>query len=141
MNDVPSFKTPTVTKLGRPHWEAARRGKLAIQHCLDCDKYVHYPSSLCERCLSENLEWKEVTGRGTIESFSVVHRPFAPEFVADVPYTVALVRLREQILLLTWLTEIAPEDVQFGMEVEVTFERISDEISLHRFRPVERISG
>jgi uncharacterized OB-fold protein len=130
------FKAPAITKLGRPHWEAARRGKLAIQHCLDCGKYVHYPSCLCERCLSENLEWKEVSGRGTIESFSTVYRPFSPEFAADVPYTVALVRLDEDLLLLSWLSGVAPDAVSFGMKVQVTFEQISDEIFLHRFRPV-----
>jgi len=129
------WKTPRISKLGRPHWEAARRGRLSIQHCRDCGKYIHYPSSLCENCLSENLEWQEVSGRGTVESFSTVHRAFSPEFAADVPYTVALVRLEEGILLLTWLAEVAPEEAAFGMRVEVVFEEISDEISLHRFRP------
>lgn len=135
MSEERSWKNPGITKLGRPHWEAARRGKLAIQHCKDCGKYIHYPSSLCENCLSENLEWSEVSGRGTVESFSTVYRAFSPEFRTDLPYTVALVRLDEGILLLTWLADVAPENVAFGMAVEVTFERISDEISLHRFRP------
>lgn len=135
MSEERSWKTPQITKLGRPHWEAAKRGKLAIQHCRACGKYIHYPSSLCENCLSENLEWREVTGRGTIESFSTVYRAFSPEFRVDLPYTVALVRLDEGFLLLTWLTGVAPQHVRFDMPVEVTFERISEEISLHRFQP------
>ena len=42
----------------------------------------------------------------------------------------------EDIMILSWLSNIAPEAVKFGMKVEVTFERMSDEISLHRFKPV-----
>ena len=135
MTQARSFKNPVISKLGRPFWEAARNGKLAIQQCKDCGKYIFYPSVVCEQCLSERLEWKEVTGKGTIESFSTVYRAFSGEFTADVPYTVALVRLDEGILFLTWLTGVEPDAAEIGMQVEVTFERITDEIHLHRFRP------
>jgi uncharacterized OB-fold protein len=130
------FKTPAITKLGRPFWEAAARGVLVIQRCDDCGAYIFYPSRLCDQCLSESLTWAEVTGRGTVESFSTVYRAFNAEFTEDVPYTVGLVRLEEGILLLTWLVGVEPDATEIGMPVEVTFERMSDEISLHRFRPV-----
>jgi uncharacterized OB-fold protein len=130
------FKTPAISKLGRPFWQAARQGKLAIQQCKDCGKFIYYPSVVCEQCLSDRLEWKEVSGRGTVESFTTVYRAFTEEFSEDIPYTVALVRLDVDVLLLTWLTDVEPDAVKIGMEVEVTFERVSDEISLHRFRPV-----
>jgi uncharacterized OB-fold protein len=130
-----NFKTPTVTKLGRPFWEAARQGRLVLQRCSDCGKFVFYPSSLCEHCLSESLEWTEVSGQGTVESYSTVYRAFNPEFAEDVPYTVALVRLDEGVLLLSWLTDVEPDAAEIGMRVTVTFEKMNDEISLHRFRP------
>jgi uncharacterized OB-fold protein len=136
MTEHRGVKTPTITRLGRPHWEAARRGELAIQHCRACGQYVHYPSSLCDSCLSDELEWQIVAGTGTVESFSTVYRGFSAEFAADVPYTVALVRLDEGVMLLTWLTGIEPDRIEIGARVQVEFERISDEISLHRFRPI-----
>jgi len=131
-----AFKTPRISKLGRPFWEAARRGKLVIQQCRDCGKFIFYPSVICEQCLSDRLEWQEVSGRGTVESYSTVYRPFTREFADDVPYTVALVRLEEGIMILTWLTGVAPDTARIGMPVAVTFERMSDEIALHRFKPV-----
>jgi uncharacterized protein len=131
-----TFKTPEITKLGRPFWEAAREGKLVIQRCQDCQKWVFYPSCLCDQCLSTNLEWTAVTGYGTVESWSTVNRAFTSEFAEDVPYTVALVRLDEDLMLLTWLTGVEPEKAEFGMRVQVEFERMSDEIYLHRFRPL-----
>jgi len=131
-----TFKTPRISKLGRPFWEAARRGRLVIQQCRDCAKFIFYPSVICEHCLSDRLEWQEMSGRGTVESYSTVYRPFTKEFVADVPYTVALVRLDEGIMILTWLSGVEPDAARIGMKVEVTFERMNDEIALHRFKPV-----
>lgn len=131
------FKTPAISKLGRPFWAGAKRGVLMIQRCEECQAYVFYPSSLCDQCLSENLVWTEVTGRGTVESYSTVYRAFSADFKQDVPYTVALVRLDEGILLLTWLTGVEPDAAEIGQSVEVTFEDMSDEIALHRFRPAE----
>lgn len=132
-----SPKEPVVSALGSGHWAAAREGRLAIQQCTQCRQLVHYPSALCDRCLSVDLEWSDVTGLGTVESFSTVYRGFAPEFEADIPYTVALVRLDEGVNLLTWLTDVEPDAAEIGMRVRATFERISDEISLHRFRPLD----
>jgi len=131
-----SPKNPLISRLGAGHWEAAREGRLAIQHCSDCGQWVHYPSAICDNCLSTELRWDDTSGRGTVESFSTVYRGFAPEFADDLPYTVALVRLEEGINLLTWLVGVGPDEAEIGMPVEVEFERITDEISLHRFHPV-----
>ena len=131
-----AFKTPKISKLGRPFWDAARRGKLVIQQCRDCAKFIFYPSVICENCLSDRLEWQEVSGRGTVESYSTVYRPFTREFAEDVPYTVALVRLEEGIMILSWLSGVEPDAATIGMKVAVTFERMNDEIALHRFKPV-----
>jgi uncharacterized OB-fold protein len=132
-----SPKEPIPSRIGAPHWEAAREGRLAIQHCTDCGQWVHYPSVLCDKCLSTNLQWDDVSGLGTVESYSTVYRGFAPEFADDLPYTVALVHLDEGPNLLTWLVEVEPDAAEIGMRVEVVFEKISDEISLHRFRPTD----
>jgi uncharacterized OB-fold protein len=127
---------PVASRQGEGHWAAARLGRLALQHCQTCHKYIFYPSFVCDRCLSTDLEWSDVAGRGTVESFTVVHRAFADEFARYLPYIVALVRLEDEINLLTWLVDVTPEDVRIGMPVEVVFERISDSVSLHRFRPI-----
>jgi uncharacterized OB-fold protein len=135
-DDRRSPKEPIPSRVGEGHWAAAREGRLAIQHCGACGQWVHYPSYLCDNCLSTDLAWEDVSGLGTVESFSTVYRGFAPEFAADLPYTVALVRIDEGPALLTWLVDVEPDAAEIGMRVEVVFERISDEISLHRFRPV-----
>jgi uncharacterized OB-fold protein len=132
-----SPKEPLISNLGAGHWLAASEGRLAVQRCDACGQWVHYPSAVCDACISTELSWQDTSGLGTVESFSTVYRGFAPEFKDDLPYTVALVKLDEGVNLLTWLVGVEPDAAEIGMRVEVEFERISDDISLHRFHPVK----
>ena len=119
---------PRPTKLSKPYWEACRSGKLTVQQCQDCDTFVFIPQPCCGNCLSENLEWVESCGRGTLYSFTTVYRPQQPEF--EVPYTVVVVELEEGYFMLSNLVGVEPEDVEIGTPLEVFFEERSEEISL-----------
>ena len=52
-----------------------------------------------------------------------------------VPYAVALVDLDEEVRLLTNVVEIDAEEVRIGMQVEVTWEPMSDGRNLPVFAP------
>ncbi len=75
----------------------------------------------------------ESSGRGTVYSMTTVYRPQRPEF--EVPYTVAIVELEEGWHMLTNLVDCPPEEMRVGLPVEVTFRRMSDEVTLPLFRP------
>lgn len=91
---------PDVTT--QPWWDATREHRLLIQRCDACEAYQHYPRAVCTACGAETLSFVEVSGRGTVYSFTVVQR--APHEAFTPPYTVALVRLAEGPVLLTNLT-------------------------------------
>ena len=74
-------------------WEAAKRKELVLQHCKDCDHYQFYPRPFCLECESTNLEWKQVSGDGTIYSMTEVQVKISPDF--EPPYAVVLVELDE----------------------------------------------
>lgn len=97
MTDLADLKTPgpTIIALTRPFWDAASEGKLLVQRCEDCNEAVFYPRALCPHCWSANLRWERASGRGTLKSFSVVHKPGHPAWLAVAPYVVGLVRLEE----------------------------------------------
>lgn len=118
-----------------PFWEAAKQGRFLIQRCPGCGAHQFYPQSSCRRCLSEELEWMDAKGTGTIYSYTVIHRAPNRPFEPDVPYTVALIDLDEGCRMLSNIVDVDPEDVRVGMPVEVVFEEITPEISLPKFRP------
>jgi uncharacterized OB-fold protein len=90
---------------------------------------------LCRDCLAEEHDWTAVSGKATVHSFVVQHRPATPAFADDVPYVVAVVELAEGPLMLTNIVGCAPEEITAGMPVEVTFVDATDEITLYPFRP------
>ena len=120
------------------YWEAAREGKLLIQSCADCGVRQFFPHAHCRSCLSENVEWIETSGRGKVYSYTVVHRAPSAQFQEDAPYVVALVELDEGVRMMSNIVGIEPSAARIGMDVEVVFEEITQDISLPKFRPSER---
>jgi uncharacterized OB-fold protein len=123
---------PKPTQLSAPFWAAARAHRLVLQRC-DNGHYRWTPQMLCDRCLSEHYSWEEVSGRGTIYSHSVVHRPPLPEFAA--PYVVAVIELEEGPLMLSTIVDWRREDLEIGRAVEVRWQKLDDEITLYPFAP------
>ena len=73
-------------------------------------------------------------GRGTVYSFSVVHRGPGP-FSAAVPFVVAYVELAEGPRVLTNIVGCEPEEVHIGQPVSVVFCDTGEGSALYRFRP------
>lgn len=124
---------PRPTSLSRPHWDGCKEGVLRVQRCRACGQFVFIPQPICTRCQADALEWVASSGRGTVYSHTVVHRPPRPVFPA--PYVVAIIELEEGWHMLSNVVDCRPEDVHVGLPVEVTFRPMSDAISLPYFRP------
>jgi uncharacterized OB-fold protein len=151
---------PRVTPELAPFFEAARRGQLVVQKCESCGTLRFPPHPLCSRCLSAEASWKPVSGRGEVYSFNVMqmtsvgnishqqisrhqpriskigHQVYHPAFAPEIPYAVVLIKLQEGAKMLANLVGIKPSEIKCGMPVEVVFERLSDEVTLPKFRPV-----
>lgn len=80
-------------------WSACAEHRLLIQHCRACGKHQFYPRPFCLACESNDLEWVESEGRGTVYSVTTIRLPVTPEL--GPPYSVALVDLDEGPRLLT----------------------------------------
>lgn len=98
-----------------------RQGRFVVQQCTGCESYIYYPRVVCPHCGSEDLEYRESAGRGTVYTFTVCHRPGHPSFADQVPYVVAMVELEE--------------GVHIGMPVEVELRPVDDEAAVAVFRP------
>ena len=124
---------PRPTPLSAPHWNACREGELRVQRCNDCQTYVFIPQPACTTCFSDALEWTIVEGKGTVYSYTVVHRPQQPAF--KVPYIVAIVEFEEGFHMMTNLIGLEPDQVRIGMPVEVEFVERSETVTLPYFKP------
>ncbi len=119
-----------------PYWAGTADGKLLIQSCGACGRHRFYPRLVCPHCMSDEVSWVEASGRGTIYSYTVVQRA-APAFRDKVPYVVAIVELEEGVRMMSELLIDPPEAAAIGLPVTVTFEKVSDEITLPKFVPAD----
>ena len=133
MSNGRGIPLPRPTELSQPHWDGCREGVLRFQRCRDCGAAVFIPQPVCTGCFGDALEWVTSSGRGTVYSYTVVHRPQRPEFV--VPYVVVIAELEEGWHMLSNLVDCDPGDIAVGMPIEVTFKKMSEEITLPYFRP------
>jgi len=126
-----------------PFWDGLRRHELVILRCGDSRTFVHPPQASCPRCLSLDVAPEPVSGRGTVYSFTVANREFAPGI--KPPYVVGLVDLEEQesLRVVTNLVNVTIGDVRIGMPVRVLFcdlELDGEDATLALFEPAE-LSG
>lgn len=117
-------------------WEGTRKHQLMIPWCGDCQKFFFFPRSFCPFCYGENISWEKSGGKGSVYTFTVVHRASIPSFSADVPYVYALIDLEEGVRMTGNIMDCDPKDVYVGMPVEAFFVDISPEITLVQFKPV-----
>lgn len=130
---LPDVSDPTWA----PFWEAAKRHQLAMQHCVDCGHLVWPAGPVCTECLSANLEWRDLSGRGTLFTWTRFHQGYHPEWAKETPYNVSLVMLEEGVIFLTNVTNVADDDLSLGMPLDVWFDDVTDEVSIPKFRPRE----
>jgi len=126
---------PGITPDLREFFEGARRGQLMVQKCDGCGALDFPGRTLCSQCLGTTGQWVPVSGRGEIFSYNIMHQVYHPGFATEVPYAVVVVKLEEGPKFVSNLIGIKPHDIRIGMPVEVTFEKMSDEVMLPKFRP------
>ena len=135
MSDYPG-PIPVSTPESRPFWDAARRHELRLPWCRTCGRFFFYPRAACPHCLASDIEWRRASGRGTLHTFTVVHRG-ARNFPLGPPYVIAIVALEEGPRLMTNLVDVEPDPatIRIGMPVEVVFVDVATDVTLPRFRP------
>lgn len=130
---MPTPTLPAMTALTAPFWQAAAQGRLLLPHCRACGRHFFRPEVACTHCFATDWQWAQASGRGSLYSYSVVHRPPAPGFV--VPLVLAVIDLEEGPAMLSNLVGCAAGDIRIGMALQVRFEQVAPAVHLPRFAP------
>jgi uncharacterized protein len=122
---------PKIDTLSKPFWDAAKSGKLVVQHCTACNDMHFPPGPVCPKCLSTAQEWREVSGRGKLEGWVDFHRAYWDGFKDSLPYRCCLVQLDEGPVLVSNL--VGDGEPAYGTPVKVVFDAVTHEITLPKF--------
>ncbi len=104
-----------------PFWEGAQNDKLLFPFNTETEKFEWYPKGE-----PASYEWREVSGRGRLFSWVVVHHAFLPQYESALPFITALVSIEEDpaIRLATRLADIdpnKPDQLQPDMNLKVSY--------------------
>jgi uncharacterized OB-fold protein len=88
---------------------------------------------MCPHCHSLAIEVEELSGRGHVYSYGILHHPKSPAF--DYPVISVLVDLEEGVRIVSNLTDVATDDVRIGLPVEVHYVPTAGGPTVPVFRP------
>lgn len=125
---------PVANPVSQPFWNAAREHKLALQFDRDTGQPQFWPRPVSVHTGRREMDWREVSGRGRLYAWTVVHVPVRGLEDA-APYIVAAIDLEEGARIAARLVRAAAEDLSPGMKVRVAWEPLSDAIAMYVFEP------
>jgi uncharacterized protein len=121
----------------QPYWDAARNHQLALQECMRCRRFYFYPRDYCPLCLGAEVQWRAVSGRGSLYTYVIVHDP-PPTVGRDGPYVIAIVQLAEGPRMMANIVgvEADPALIELDMPLEVVFNEVGS-LTVPNFRPAD----
>jgi len=125
---------PMPTAISAPFWNGLKEGRLTIPQCKSCGHWIFFPRRHCDKCWSQDLEWKEVRGAGTLYTYTLTRVPTLPDFADEMPQKLAVVELDEGVRINTTLVGLDEGEIKVGMRVKAVFDTVnSDGTALLRF--------
>jgi uncharacterized protein len=125
---------PLPTPTSQPFWDGLARHEIWIQFSPSLDSYVFYPRVLAPGTLADDLQWRQISGDGTLVSFAVAERPVAPQFANTVPQLLGVVEWAEGPRFATELVGVDPAQLKVGMAVTPVFTDCPDDgVTLLRY--------
>ena len=93
------------------------QNKVVGTKCKGCGLKFFPPRADCYQCLSSDMEWFEVSGKGKLITFSKLQ--YGPVgFEGDLPYSIALADFGDYKVFGRLAGDIPEEDIKVGMELK-----------------------
>ena len=100
-------------------WEGLKENKFLTTKCKDCGEFFFPPRAICPKCLSDNLEWIELSGEGNLYSWSEI-KDYKLRYFAK-PYILGVVELKEGIGRIIIKIRAKKEELKIGMPIKLNF--------------------
>lgn len=112
-------------------------GHFRVYKCTECGTIIAPPSGSCYGCGSSKMAWADVSGKGKLVSFTVIH--VAPDqFAEEVPYYIAIIELAEGTRIsarLLGFDPLKPQDVKLGINMKIDYAQSKSGTRYLAFRP------
>ena len=93
------------------------QGKVTGTQCKDCGTKFFPPRADCYKCLTSNMDWFEVDGKGKLVTYSKLE--YAPiGFENDLPYCIAVVDFGDYKVFGRISSDLTDAEIKVGMDLK-----------------------
>jgi uncharacterized OB-fold protein len=120
---LPDYPPRFDTDIVRPYWDALEKGELVLPACSQCGAWQWYPYEFVKCHSDAHHVWEKVPTKGTVFTYSKVHRSFLPNAKRDdPPYISVLVELDgiAGVRIPALLINIGDAEPSIGMKVRLS---------------------
>jgi uncharacterized OB-fold protein len=113
------------------HLEA---GRVVATRCRQCGLSYFPPKADCPKCLSSDVDWFEIKGKGKLNTYTIVN--YGPTgFENDAPYILALGEFNGGLQILARLSrDIEERDIKVGMSLVLSPAKLPDNRIAYEFK-------
>ena len=129
-----NFRHPQIFHSTEKFWLGLRDRKFLIQRCKNCEEIFFPPRSHCPKCLYNEMDWVELSGKGTLYSWSEIHIP-SRNF--DVPYVIGIIDLEEGVGRMVSKIRARVEDLKIDMPMKIDYEDAEEDLTLYVWMPAQ----
>ena len=101
------------------------QGKVMYTCCKACGAHYFPPRADCSQCLTSEMEWRQVKGKGKLVSYSLLK--YAPAgFEDDLPYTIALLDYDKYQVFGRLDAGLDMDEIKIGMDLSVAVNELAE---------------
>ncbi len=137
MPDATDYKLPipVADEESEPFYRGAQERKLMLLRCSSCGTWRMPGRERCADCWSTGSAWAQASGRGKLYSYGIMHQQYHPAFADALPYNFAAVELEEGPRIISNVVGCGNDALRVDMPLVATYDDVSEETTLVRFRP------
>ena len=116
---------PARTDISAPFWDGLESGRVTLPRCRSCGHWIFDPRRHGDACWSHDLEWQDVSGAGSLYTYTLTRIPTLPDFADEMPQALAVVELDQGVRINTTLVGLAEDEIRVGMRLKPVFQRVN----------------
>jgi uncharacterized OB-fold protein len=125
---------PKPRTFSKAYWDATREKRLLVQFDRRSGKYQFFPRATSIYNGHRDLEWREVSGKGQIFSYTIAERA-RPPFQGHEPFAIGLVTLDEGVNVMANIVHCTRDRLKIGLRVKPFWTPLANGTHLLMFEP------
>lgn len=125
---------PRPRSFSKAYWDATRQKRLIVQYDKRSGKYQFFPRATSIYDGHRDLEWREVSGKGEVFSYTIAYRA-RPPFQGHEPFAIGLVTLNEDVNVMANIVHCGRDRLKIGLRVKPFWAPLPNGTHLLMFEP------